>query len=361
MDRAPSLRTPFQRPAGADGDPDEPLEGELARFFGYSHDVLVILDRWGRVLVVSPSVERVLGYPLQELIGERLFHRVHPEDQHLVRAQARHLLAGHVVPDLHARILRADGGWVPMRWSLSPGPGRRVYGVGRDWSAEADHREARLNQEMAELRLRTAMELHDGILQMLTGASFQIAVARRLIREDPEAAEGVLEALGKGVSAEQQEMRLYVDEVKGRSLAWRSGRLQMADRVSEMLERVGVIWGLQASSRVSVPSDLSVETGRQVLRIIQEAAVNAVRHGGARSVSVSATVEGREIVIRVDDDGHGFSFLGDYDAAALKEKRLGPLSLKHRVAAAGGQIAIRSTPTGSSVSVRLPRSSSDAL
>lgn len=337
----------------------EPPEGELARFFGYSHDVLVILDAEGQVVMVSPSVERVLGYALDDLLGARLVDRVHPEDRLRVKAQARTLVQGEAVSGLDVRIGGADGTWVPMRWSLALGPEGRIYGVGSDLTRELRHREARLSQEVAELRLGTAMELHDGILQTLTGASFQIAVARRLVRRDPARAEEVLAALGRSISAEQQEMRLYVDEVKGGSPLWGDGALSLAARIEGMLERVSVVWGLTAVSRVRLPDGLSPETERRLVRITQEAAVNAARHGGARSVNVRVGLDGREIVLEVSDDGHGFSFYGEFDDAALRERRLGPLSLKHRVAAAGGTLSIVSTPNGATLAVRIPLAEDD--
>jgi len=71
---------PMVRPGPVEaGDiPIEPFQSELARFFGYSHDILVIMDTGGRVLMISPSVRRVLGEPVEELIGSRLLLRVHP-------------------------------------------------------------------------------------------------------------------------------------------------------------------------------------------------------------------------------------------------------------------------------------------
>lgn len=337
----------------------EPAEGELARFFGYSHDVLVILDAEGRVVVVSPSAERLLGYAMEGLLGVRLLDRVHPDDQILVKTQARSLRAGETVTSLDVRIEAADGRWVPMRWSLALGPGGTIYGVGRDRTREIRHREAQLSQEIAELRLRTAMELHDGILQTLTGAAFQIAVARRLVRQDPARAEEVLAALAKTVAAEQQEMRLYVDEVKGGSPMWGDGNLGLAGRIEAMLDRVSVIWGLEAVAHVRLPEGLSPETERRLVRITQEATVNAARHGGARSVSVRVEMDGREVVVEVGDDGHGFSFQGEFDDATLRERRLGPLSLKHRVAAAGGTLSILSTPEGATLAVRIPLAEGD--
>ena len=61
-----------------------------------------------------------------------------------------------------------------------------------------------------------------------------------------------------------------------------------------------------------------------------------------------------EITISLSDDGKGFAFHGSYDNEELKEKRMGPVSLKHRVEETGGTISIDSTPQGSTVTVRLP-------
>jgi len=50
--------------------PDLPIEA-MAPFFGHSHDVLVVLDGAGSVRAVSPSVEQVLGYPADRLVGRQ--------------------------------------------------------------------------------------------------------------------------------------------------------------------------------------------------------------------------------------------------------------------------------------------------
>lgn len=211
-----------------------------------------------------------------------------------------------------------------------------------------------LINELSDLRVRMAMELHDGILQTLTGASLQIAVARRLLHENPDAAEKVLAALGDTISAEQQEMRLFVDELKGLSPLSSRPSVGMRDAIASLLDRVHAIWGVSASLQVELEEEPPPDTARHILRVIQEATVNAARHGGAQAVSVQVERAGADVALRITDDGHGFPFLGELDMEALKERRLGPLSLKHRVQACGGRLAIRSTREGATVSIWLP-------
>lgn len=207
---------------------------------------------------------------------------------------------------------------------------------------------------MAELRLRTALELHDGILQVLTGASLQIAVARKLVRSDPAAAERVLELLASSIAAEQQEMRLYVDELKGSPPTWTDGSLALPVRIRAALDRLAAVWGLGISLETHNTRPIGGELGRQILRLIQEATVNAARHAAATAVSVSLAMEDADVAIAVTNDGKGFAFLGEYDHDTLKSLRMGPLSLRHRVEEAGGSMAIHSTPSGSTVMIRLP-------
>src|SRR5208282_1122947 len=47
----------------------------------YSMDLISILNLDGTIRYVSPSHERLLGYPLDELVGRNVLSFVHPEDK----------------------------------------------------------------------------------------------------------------------------------------------------------------------------------------------------------------------------------------------------------------------------------------
>jgi PAS domain S-box-containing protein len=43
-------------------------------------DIIMILNTDGTIRYVSPSVEKVLGYPVSELVGKKIFEPIHPDD-----------------------------------------------------------------------------------------------------------------------------------------------------------------------------------------------------------------------------------------------------------------------------------------
>lgn len=77
-----------------------------------SSDVIHIADHTGRIRYVNPSVERLLGFSPDALLGRRGTDLVHPEDRKRVIAAMRHALgqAGRQVR-LELRLLHCNGGW----------------------------------------------------------------------------------------------------------------------------------------------------------------------------------------------------------------------------------------------------------
>jgi two-component system, NarL family, sensor histidine kinase UhpB len=79
----------------------------------HTSDIITIVDESGAVLYGSPSVERVLGYPPEELVGRNAMELVHHDD--LPRVLEAHHAAlrdpGAAQRGVEFRILRKDGCW----------------------------------------------------------------------------------------------------------------------------------------------------------------------------------------------------------------------------------------------------------
>lgn len=77
-----------------------------------SSDVITVLDANGTVLYGSPSLERVLGYSPDELIGRNLFDFIHPEDRAGARVVLAEALSQHGKPvAFDIRLHHQNGSW----------------------------------------------------------------------------------------------------------------------------------------------------------------------------------------------------------------------------------------------------------
>ncbi len=73
-----------------------------------SMDLITILSMDGTIRYVSPSHERMLGYPLDELVGRNVMSFVHPQDKSRVQVA---LASGNNGRPLECRIRHSDGSW----------------------------------------------------------------------------------------------------------------------------------------------------------------------------------------------------------------------------------------------------------
>jgi PAS domain S-box-containing protein len=77
-----------------------------------SLDVVTILDRDGNYTYVSPSAEHVMGYAPRELLGQKAFAHIHPEDQPLVVKSFESVLQNPGQPiRIQYRYRHKNGGW----------------------------------------------------------------------------------------------------------------------------------------------------------------------------------------------------------------------------------------------------------
>ena len=214
----------------------------------------------------------------------------------------------------------------------------------------------RLKQTAAtEERVRLACDLHDGLLQSLTGMALQLQAVQRLLHEDPLTAKERLRDLQTLVASEQRGLRLFVREMKSLWLIPPEPEGRLAVRLEQLVQRIQREWDLRVElsmgeAYVQLPGDLA----QQIYLIVREALLNAARHAKASAIRVTLRAENEHVRILVADNGCGFSFRGCYDHAKLTEMKLGPVSLKGRIASLGGSLAIDSTDAGARLDIRLP-------
>jgi two-component system sensor histidine kinase UhpB len=89
-----------------------------------------------------------------------------------------------------------------------------------------------------------------------------------------------------------------------------------------------------------------------VLRVVQEAVINAVRHAQARSIRLQLAYGERRLRLAITDDGHGFTVEANLHSY---HGHWGLLGMQERASELGGALALRSAPGfGTKVTLVLP-------
>jgi signal transduction histidine kinase len=239
------------------------------------------------------------------------------------------------------------------------GGSRLLEGAGRDVMADMNRFFSKERVERAAMldeRLRLARELHDGVLQSLTGAILHLEALSRLIETDPEAARKRLRAIEDLIAEEQRELRVWVEKQQPSASRSVASGAEIATAMEKLRERVEWQWGLHVDLTVSERGTIPRQLGDDVYRLVQEALTNVGRHARARSARVSIVLStGSDPVhIIVTDDGCGFPFRGRFDLAELASRRIGPKSLRDRIASLRGELVLTSELSGSRLEISLP-------
>jgi PAS domain S-box-containing protein len=75
-------------------------------------DIIMILNTDGTIHYVSPSVEKVLGYPVSELVGKKIFEPIHPDDfATTYHSLTNTLQSVEITPPLEFRYRHKDNSW----------------------------------------------------------------------------------------------------------------------------------------------------------------------------------------------------------------------------------------------------------
>jgi signal transduction histidine kinase len=202
------------------------------------------------------------------------------------------------------------------------------------------------NAAVVEERHRIASEIHDSVQQGLS--SLRLLLDSTLgFRELPVAIQKHLDAASKVLSFTHQELKHAVWNLETPLL--RDGNLHSA------LEKLVSFFDLNATT-VSVvsqgmPHPLPNGTHHHLIRIVQEAVCNAVRHGKARSIAIRLSYESDRLELGIEDDGCGF----DADAALKETSHLGLKGVLGRARCFGGQVEFGSEiGRGSRIRILVP-------
>src|SRR4028119_1122466 len=254
------------------------------------------------LVYVNPAFERTTGYPAEEAVGRNCrFLQGEDHDQPALEELRTAIYEGrHRTVVL--RNYRKDGTLFWNELSVYPvrdeeGHMTNFVGVQNDVTERVRAEEVLSEIRRAERR-RIARDLHDVVLQDLSGALQSLRLTHLRARRsgtDLDLGEE-LEALGRASTGLRSAMYDLRHEDKDRPFV---GSVESLVELNRQLTP-GRRTGLEVED--GLPEELPREASVELLRVLQEALVNARRHSGARNVELRLRAEGGALVAGVIDD-----------------------------------------------------------
>lgn len=192
-------------------------------------------------------------------------------------------------------------------------------------------------------RRRIALELHDGVGQVLTAMTLTL-----------DAAGGSLgpRAKAQRVSAARRMAATALAEVRHLAHRMRPGRLEergLTAAIRDLAGQSGFPVRVHVDPQLDPMPALEPTMTVGVYRIVQEALANAARHSGAPVAHVSIGLRDRHLIVLVSDEGCGFN------PRAAVDPGIGLAGMYERAELLGGTLSIQSAEgRGTSVALDLP-------
>jgi signal transduction histidine kinase len=151
-------------------------------------------------------------------------------------------------------------------------------------------------------RRRIAQDLHDGVIQDLSGLGYVLPTVYSQLPQTPraDAARSVLQKISSVVERDVASLRSLLTDLYPERLS--PGGLVSA---IEELVRTPIAAGLAISVDVERAAAESMEVTQLTYRVIREGLRNVVAHANARSARIVAERRGTTILVTVTDDGGG--------------------------------------------------------
>ncbi len=200
-------------------------------------------------------------------------------------------------------------------------------------------------------RRRIARELHDETVQALVALDQRAQLAQIAAKGGSPKAPEQLAELRHMTASLIEEVRRVIRALRPIYLE----DLGLLPAVEMLVRDVEAVSGAQAAFTTSgQPRRLPPAHEIAVYRIVQEALNNAARYASAHAVNVSAVFNTAEFVVRVQDNGKGFT-APERVSDLVASGHYGLMGMQERAELIGARLTILSSPgAGTAIELRLP-------
>ena len=338
-----------------------PITAVLAKLlFDTSLDLILVTDRRGQFITISPSSKLILGYWPNEMTGRTGTEFIFPDDLERTRDEMRQARRGRTTRNFESRYVHKDGHAVPLAWNGTWLESEQLhFFIGRDVT------EAKLTERLKSEFVSTVSHELRTPLTSITGALGLLVANAETTLPAP-----ILRLLTIAQSNGQRLVRLVnsildMDKIESGKVVFVLKRIELRALVEQEIEAsrgfadvLGVCVRLAAASNVGeMRSDPD-----WLAKIVSNLLSNAIKfseRGG--EVAVQIEQRGERIRLSVRDHGGGipdefkeriFKRFAQADTSDTRTKGgtgLGLSIVKEIVTRLGGDVGFADAPGGGTI------------
>jgi signal transduction histidine kinase len=196
-------------------------------------------------------------------------------------------------------------------------------------------REIEQRELLAQERQRLMQDMHDGLGSSLVSALRVVEHGQLDEDEIAQVLKGCID-----------DLKLAIDSMESVESDLVLLLATLRFRLEPRLEASGInlVWEVQSVPKLDW---LDPKNALHILRILQEAFTNIIKHTHASEIRVSTRVEDNGVVVSVTDNGQGFDTAADHTGKGLGNQR-------RRASAIGAHMAWESNDTGTQLRLHMP-------
>jgi len=326
---------------------------------------LIVTDNRGQIETINKKAINLLGYNPEELQNrnvEQIFCNMPQSDDLDIVTQEielnvfsnseRLLFAkdGHKIPVLlSASVLNNSDGEI-FKYILVARDLTEKKAIERKLEMERKEKLVAINDAHEEEKFRIAIDLHDGLGQILTATSYSFQnLFGELNKEDKE--------YKNNIGIIQSQLDAAIKESKNIAhnlipIALKDFGLIAAinNLIAQANERSEINFSFDT---YNYSSRINEKLEKAIFRIFQEAINNILKHSKAKNASFQINKYDDAIVIVIEDDGIGFEL--NEKISSNKLNGIGLIGMRERIMAFNGSFTINTKPnSGTEILIEIP-------
>ena len=314
------------------------LKERYLDLFENANDMVYTHDLTGRITSINQAGEHLLQRRRDEILSQNILEWVVEEQRTAAGQWLGQIVKGVELPPAEWNFITGAGQRIRLEISTRMvdrgGKHTEVEGIARDITERK-----RLESEILEIstreQRRIGHDLHDGVCQQLAGIAYRLDILSDQLQEKGVQESSEAERIGALIND-------AITQTRGVARGLFPVRLEeagLASALEELAANAGTLFNLRCRFACKEPPP-AMEHGAalHLYYIVQEAVVNAAKHGKATDVSISLTRVLDHFMLTVRDNGQGFQLPGN------SRTGMGVRIMRYRARVIGATLDLQSQP-----------------